>query len=249
MTEMKLESYAVWDRPTRWFHWINFVCVVALAAIGTAILYDKELGVTDAGKILLKTTHVWFGYIFTANLGWRLAWAFIGNRHANWSAILPFHKGYGAAVRAYLRELFRGDVRPYLGHNPIARMMVSILLILLVLQAVTGLVLAGTDIYYPPFGYWIASWIAAPGVDPATIAPYDKAGIDPTSWEAMRSFRSPFVTAHYWNFYALLFLIAIHIIGVIVTELREGGGLVSAMFTGRKVFDRKPVDYGGASSE
>ena len=248
MTEMKLESFSVWDRSTRWFHWINFVCVVALAAIGTAILYDKELGVTDAGKILLKTTHVWFGYIFTANLAWRLAWAFIGNQHANWSAILPFHKGYGAAVRAYLRELFRGDVRPYLGHNPIARMMVSILLILLVLQAVTGLVLAGTDIYYPPFGHWIASWIAAPGVDPATIAPYDKAGIDPTSWEAMRSFRSSFVTAHYWNFYALLFLIAIHIIGVIVTELREGGGIVSAMFTGRKVFDRKPVDDVGASS-
>lgn len=248
MTEMKLKSYAVWDYPTRWFHWINFVCVVALAAIGTAILYDKELGVTDAGKILLKTTHVWFGYIFTANLAWRLAWAFIGNRRATWSAILPFHKGYGAALRAYSRELFRGDVRPYLGHNPIARMMVSILLILLVLQAVTGLVLAGTDIYYPPFGYWIASWVAAPGVDPATIAPYDKAGIDPTSWEAMRSFRSSFVTVHYWNFYALLSAIAIHIIGVVVTELREGGGIVSAMFTGRKVFDRKPVDDGGASS-
>jgi Ni/Fe-hydrogenase 1 B-type cytochrome subunit len=33
-----------------------------------------------------------------------------------------------------------------------------------------------------------------------------------------------------------------------VTELREGGGIVSAMFTGRKVFDRKPVDDVGASS-
>jgi cytochrome b len=128
-------------------------------------------------------------------------------------------------------------------------MMIAMLLILMLLQAVTGLVLAGTDIYYPPFGYWIASWIAAPGVDPATIAPYEKAGIDPTSWEAMRSFRSPFVTAHYWNFYALLFLIAIHIIGVIVTELRERGSIVSAMFKGRKVFDQKPVDDGGTSSE
>jgi cytochrome b len=128
-------------------------------------------------------------------------------------------------------------------------MMVSILLVLLVLQAVTGLVLAGTDIYYPPFGYWIASWIAAPGVDPAIIAPYDKAGIDPKSWEAMRSFRSSFVTVHYWNFYALLSAIAIHIIGVVVTEFGEGGGIVSAMFTGRKVFDQKPVDDGGTSSE
>jgi hypothetical protein len=27
-----------------------------------------------------------------------------------------------------------------------------------------------------------------------------------------------------------------------VTELREGGGIVSAMFSGRKVFDREPRD-------
>jgi len=237
-----LQSYPVWDRTTRWFHWINFVCVVALAAIGTAILYDEELGVTDSGKILLKTTHVWFGYVFAVNLGWRIVWAFMGNRHANWSAILPFHKGYAAAVRAYMRELLRGNVRPYLGHNPAARLMILMLLVLLVLQAVTGLVLAGTDIYYPPLGHWIAAWIAAPGIDPSTIAPYDKAGVDPTSWGAMRSFRSPFVTVHYWNFYALLLVVVIHIIGVVVTELREGGGIVSAMFTGRKVFARRPVD-------
>ena len=62
MTKTNLQFYPVWDRPTRWFHWINFVCVVALAAIGTAILYDKELGVTDGGKILLKTTHVSVSY-------------------------------------------------------------------------------------------------------------------------------------------------------------------------------------------
>jgi Ni/Fe-hydrogenase 1 B-type cytochrome subunit len=75
--------------------------------------------------------------------------------------------------------------------------MVSVLLALLVVQAGTGLVLAGTDIYYPPFGHWIASWIAAPGVEPSTIAPYSKTGVDPTAGEAMRSFRSPFVTVHY----------------------------------------------------
>ena len=130
MTQISLQSYPVWDRPTRWFHWINFVCVVALAAIGTAILFDNELGVTDGGKILLKTTHVWFGYVFAVNLAWRFAWAFIGNRHASWSAILPFHTGYGAALKTYLRELIRGDVRPYLGHNPVARAMISIFLIL-----------------------------------------------------------------------------------------------------------------------
>jgi Ni/Fe-hydrogenase 1 B-type cytochrome subunit len=249
MTEMptqSLRSYAVWDRATRWFHWINFVCIVALAALGTTILFAKELGVTDDGKLLLKTTHVWFGYVFAVNLAWRIVWAFIGNRHAGWSALLPFGKGYGAALRDYVGGLFRGRAPAYLGHNPVARLMVSLLFVLLVAQAVTGLVLAGTDIYYPPFGSWITGWIAGPGVDPATIVPYDKAGIDPTSWEAMRAFRSPFITAHYWNFYALLVLIVIHITGVVVTELREGGGIVSAMFTGRKILDRKPADDAGA---
>jgi len=248
MSRPSLRAYRVWDLPTRWFHWINFVCILGLVAIGTAILYAKELGVTDSGKILLKTTHVWFGYVFVLNLAWRLVWAFIGNRYARWAAILPFRGGYGAALKTYLQELIRGDVRPYVGHNPLARVMVSIFFVLLVLQAVTGLVLAGTDIYYPPFGQWIARWIAAPGVDPSTIAPYDKTGIDPASWEAMRSFRSPFVTIHYWNFYALLVAIVIHIAGVVVTELREGGGIVSAMFTGQKVFDREPTDDPGKST-
>ena len=242
MSPRTLQSYRVWDLPTRWFHWINFVCVLGLAAIGTAILYDNELGVTDGGKVLLKTTHVWFGYVLALNLAWRIVWAFIGNRYARWSAIHPFQPGFGAAIKSYIRELLRGDVRPYLGHNPVARVMVSLLLVLLVLQAATGLVLAGTDIYYPPFGPWITSWIAAPGVDPSTIVPYDKTGIDPASWEAMRSFRSPIVTIHAWNFYALLVAIGIHIAGVVTTELREGGAIVSAMFTGQKVLDRQPAD-------
>lgn len=242
MTTMSLQSYAVWDRPTRWFHWINFVCVVALIALGTAILYGKELGVTDDGKLLLKTVHVLVGYVFALNLGWRIVWAFFGNRHARWSGMLPFLRGYGTSLGTYLRGLARGDERPYLGHNPVARLMVSLLVLLLVVQAVTGLVLAGTDIYYPPFGYWIASWIAAPGVDPSTIVPYNDTGIDTASWDEMRAFRTPFITAHYWSFYALLFLIVVHIAGVVMTELREGGGIVSAMFTGRKVFDRDPAD-------
>jgi cytochrome b len=248
MPTRSLQSYRVWDLPTRWFHWINFACILALAAIGTAMLYDDDLGVTDGGNILLKTTHVWFGYVFALNLAWRIVWAFIGNRYARWSAILPFHPGYGAAFKSYLREMIRGDVRPYLGHNPLARAMVSLLLALLVLQGATGLVLAGTDIYYPPFGHWIAAWIAAPGVDPSTIVPYDKTGIDPAAWEAMRAFRSPIVSIHFWTFCALLVAIVIHIGGVVLTELREGGAIVSAMLTGRKVVDRNPADGPGESA-
>lgn len=242
MSYAGLHAYKAWDVPTRVFHWVNFVCILGLAAIGTGILYEKELGLTNDGKILLKTAHVSFGYVFAINLIWRILWAFVGNRHAGIRAILPYGSGYASSIASYLRGLARGDAPAYVGHNPIARFMVTFLFILLIVQAATGLMLAGTDIYYPPFGGWIAQWIAAPGVDPSTLAPYNKTGIDPAQWDAMRAFRSWFVTTHLWSFYTLVIAIVLHITGVVVTELREGGTIVSAMFTGRKVFDRVPVD-------
>jgi Ni/Fe-hydrogenase 1 B-type cytochrome subunit len=67
-----LKSYSVWDRNVRWFHWINFVCLLGMIAVGVVILNAKILGVSNDGKILLKTVHVLIGYVFTLNLVWRL---------------------------------------------------------------------------------------------------------------------------------------------------------------------------------
>jgi len=233
-----LQSYPAWDLEVRIFHWINVICVLGLTALGTAILWNKELGVSPEGKILLKTVHVWFGYGLALNLAWRLVWAFIGTPRARWAAFLPRLRGLGE----YVRALLGGNAPAYLGHNPLGRLMVTALLLLLTVQAVTGLVLAGTDIYYPPLGSRIAAQVAAPGVDPAALVPGDQSQVDPEAWQAMRSFRSPFIETHETLFFVLLGLVAAHIIGVLIGELREGGGLVSAMITGRKALDRPPVD-------
>ena len=63
-----------------------------------------------------------------------------------------------------------------------------------------------------------------------------------TSYEAMRAFRKPFITVHYYGFYVLLVFALIHILAVIVTELSEGGSLITAMFSGKKVLSGPPVD-------
>lgn len=240
MSELKV--YDVWDAPTRWFHWINFLCVLALIAIGVAILNGKALGVSDDGKILLKTVHVWFGYVFTVNLLWRMIWAFVGNRHARWRAFVPGGRGYWHSVRDYAAGLCSGKAQQYLGHNPLARISVVLLFALLLIQAVTGLVLAGTDIFYPPLGSWIASWVAASGVDPASLQPYAPSLYDETAWQSMRAFRKPFAVAHYYCFYATVFMVVLHIAGVVMTELKEGGNIVSAMFSGKKTLTGKPAD-------
>ena len=117
--------------------------------------------------------------------------------------------------------------------------------VLMALQCATllvGLVLAGTDLFYPPLGAWIAKWIAAPGTEPSTLVPYAKEMYDAAAYESMRAFRKPFATLHVYSFYALCVLGPVHIAAVVITELRAGGTLVSAMLTGRKVLDRKPVD-------
>lgn len=240
MNDLKIHS--VWDAGTRWFHWINVLCITGLVAIGTAILNDKALGVTDDGKVLLKTVHVLIGYVFAVNLLWRFIWAFFGNRHARWSAFLPGGPGYGEALRSYLAA-GRGDhPQQYLGHNPIGRLAVTILLVALAVQGVTGLILAGTDLFYPPLGAMIAERVAAPGVDPATLVPYAPELYDAGSYAAMRDLRKPVVTTHEYLFYGLLLLIFMHIVAVVLTELREGGTLISAMFTGRKLIRGRAAD-------
>ena len=240
----KLNVYPVWDAGIRWFHWINLLCMIGLIAVGVAILNAKALGVTNDGKILLKTVHVWIGYVFSLNLLWRLVQAFVGGTYARWRSILPGGTGYISEVRRYITDFITGHPQQYIGHNPLGRLAVTLLLFLLLVQAVTGLVLAGTDLFYPPIGSWIAGWIAGPGVDPASLVPYAKEMYDEAAYEAMRAFRKPFITIHYYGFYTLIVFALVHILAVTVTEIREGGTLVSAMFTGRKVLSEEPADQG-----
>ena len=238
----KFKSYRVWDSSIRWFHWLNVLCILGLVAIGVVILNAKVLGVSTDGKILLKTVHVWVGYLFALNVFWRFIYAFIGGPYAKWSAILPFGRGYSTDLKGFIADKKTGVSRQYIGHNPVGRLAVTLILLLLFSQAVTGLVLAGTDIFYPPIGAWIANWIAAAGVDPATLMPYAKESYDALAYEEMRSFRKPFITVHYYGFYILIGLIALHIIAVVISDVKEGSNLISAMFSGKKILSDEPVD-------
>lgn len=238
----QLTAYPVWDRTVRIFHWINVLCVLGLIAIGVAILNSKALGVTDDGKLLLKTVHVYIGYVFAANLTWRIVWGFIGNRYSRWKSILPFNAEHCAQLTAMKEGAKTGKPVGFLGHSPIARLMVGLLFVLMSAQAITGLVLAGTDVYMLPFGNIVKESIA---IDPTTvdvIKPYSKEGIDDAAYKDMRDVRKPFITVHYYAFWVLLAAILLHLLGVVVSELRERNGLVSAMFTGKKVFADKPFD-------
>jgi len=66
--------------------------------------------------------------------------------------------------------------------------------------------------------------------------------MDQTAYAAMRSFRGPFVRTHEFTFYLLVAIVILHVAAVVVTELREGDTLVSAMLAGRKIVAGRPED-------
>ncbi len=240
-----LHSYRVWDSGVRWFHWINVLCILLLIGVGVVILNGTALGVSSEGKVSLKILHAWVGYVFTLNLLWRVIWGFIGGRYSRWPMVLPGGKGYVKSLGDWMRGVKVGDPPAYRGHNPAARLMLAIIFMLLAAQMVTGLVLAGTDLYFPPFGHEFAEWATASGEDHARLeglVPGNKEMLDPEGYASMRRFREPFIEIHEIVFWLLLIAIPLHIGAVVVSEVKERHGLVSAMFTGRKVLPKKPVD-------
>jgi cytochrome b len=242
-TNTNLSEFLVWDKTTRWFHWINVLCVLALAVIGTVILNGGAIGISGEGKILLKQVHVLVGYVFFLNLFWRLMWAFFGTASARWRSILPLGNNFVTRLKEYVTGVRSGNTPTYLGHNPLGRLMITLLLALLTVQGITGLVIAGTDIYFPPFGSFFADWVT--GGDPerlANLLPGSKEFVVKELYDEMRAFRKPFMATHLYSFYILLGAIFVHILAVVVTEIRERNGIISAMFSGRKVFTKAPID-------
>lgn len=237
-----MKEIKVWDRSTRIFHWINFTAIVALLVVGFLMLYKKELGISSIeAKIGLKQLHVVIGYLFAANLLWRIASFFTGGYYSRWAQVFP-GKGFRQRLKHYLEAEKAGKKQDYAGHNPAGQLAVAVMFCLLLMMMITGLVRAGTDIYYPPFGGFVTEYIAAEGVEAESLIPYDKAGVDVEKLAALKSFKKPFGLIHLYSAYALMFIIFLHIFAVVYAEIAKQRGIISAMFSGSKYFEGEPVD-------
>ena len=135
-----------------------------------------------------------------------------------------------------------GNAPGWLGHNPLGRIMIAALLALLIVQGASGIILGGTDIYYPPFGNKMKTWIAEDTTKLDVIKPYSKENVNEEKYKEMREFRKPYITVHKKSYFLFIALILFHIVGAVLTDIREGNGIISAMFSGRKFFKEKPVD-------
>lgn len=109
----------VWDLPTRLFHWLLAIGVVAL-------LTTAQLG--------YMVWHFRLGYAVLTLLLFRLAWGLLGGHWSRFSSFLYSP----ASLWRYLHG--QGDVRLSTGHNPLGALSVLSLLLFLLGQVATGLI-------------------------------------------------------------------------------------------------------------
>ncbi|MFV8816401.1 cytochrome b/b6 domain-containing protein [Haliea sp. E17] len=121
---------ALWDIPTRLFHW-SLVVALGLAWWSAE---EERYGV-----------HEWTGYTIIVLVVSRIVWGFLGSRHSRFSDFLAGPR----RIAAYLRG--EGSATP--GHNPLGGWSVLLLLTLLLLQAVSGLFNSDDILFSGPLYY------------------------------------------------------------------------------------------------
>ena len=80
--QVVMSDYQVWDRTTRWFHWINVLAVIGLIAVGTVILNAKALGVSGEHINPVKRASLPLSFLCG---GLRRAWSPYGSLYC-WAA-------------------------------------------------------------------------------------------------------------------------------------------------------------------
>ncbi|MFO1436373.1 MAG: cytochrome b/b6 domain-containing protein [Gammaproteobacteria bacterium] len=216
----------VWDPFVRVFHWVLVV------AFFTAFFTEGEqwLGV-----------HVNAGYIVLALVLMRIVWGFVGSRYARFS---DFAYSPVSSVEYAMKVLKRSAPR-YIGHNPAGALMIFVLLFMLLATTISGLLVYGEDQHAGPMKSFFAAESSAKtatesiGAE-ATERDEDEANENKSAGKGDEE--EEFLEELHDSLADItLFLVAIHVLGVIIESLVHKENLARAMVTGRKRADEQSV--------
>ena len=210
------DSVKVWDPLVRIFHWSLVAAFVIAYLTG-----DEE-----------STIHIYSGYAVIGLVLFRIVWGLIGTRHARfWDFVYR-----PSAIIQYAREFFIGRPKRYLGHNPLGGAMILLLLGSLLATGVTGYLMLGSD--------GVEGAQAEASITPAPATAHAAGGIiasayaddDDDEGEEDGHHEHGGLLGEIHEFFAnfTLFLVFLHVGGVLLSSLRHRENLVRAMVTGRK---------------
>jgi len=155
------------------------------------------------------TVHAYAGYTVLALILVRLIWGFIGTRNARFSSFVTAPR----VAWQYVKDTLRLRAKRYLGHNPAGGAMIVLLLISLLLTTLTGLAAYGASETAGPLAGWLGN-------------------IGETGEDIIKEVHEFFA-----NF--TVFLVVVHVAGVIFESLAHRENLVRAMINGYKSRERE----------
>ena len=218
---LEMNEIRVWDRFIRIFHWGLVV------AFSIAYLSAEEENIW----------HIYSGYAVLGLLFMRLLWGIIGSKYARFTDFLYSPK----TVSIYLKSLIERKPVHYVGHNPLAGWMVVALLLCLLVVTVSGLKVYAIEEGRGPlaqsnseFSLVSNAYASKPHegrheedekheLNKAVKGQHEEDGAE-EFWEEI----------HEASTYFMLFLIGLHIAGVIISSLLHKENLIKAMITGTK---------------
>lgn len=223
-------SRPTWDLLVRAGHWLLVGAFVTAWIAG-----DDD-----------QQVHVLAGYTIAGILLVRFLWGLVGPKNARFTAFVRSP----AVVLRDLRSLFRGEPEAHPGHNPAGGWMVVALLLALTVQVGSGMTLHALEEGKGPLA---VGWLSAGAANlPAASLPvehgaaqgHDDADRDHRRDEdddqgesrhgETRALEDVAEEAHEFGADLLLLLVALHIIGVVVSSAVHKENFVRGMITGHR---------------
>lgn len=150
------------------------------------------------------TVHEWAGYSLLGLIALRIIWGLIGTKYARFSNFIYPPR----EVSGFVKDTLGLKAKRYLGHNPAGGAMVILLMLSLLITGLTGMSVFAIEEQQGPF----ASLMSGMG----------------EFWEDV------FEEVHEFFANFTLFLVFIHVAGVIVESVIHKENLVRSMIHGRK---------------
>lgn len=140
MTELRRER--VWDLVTRLWHWALALAVVLGWSFGEFMSFSTI------------QWHFYCGYAVLGLLAFRMLWGLVGPAPVRLRALVP----RPSALAAYLRRVGRREPSGTRGHNPLGALAVVAMLLVLGVQAGSGLFVESEDYFEPaPLNHLVSS--------------------------------------------------------------------------------------------
>ncbi|MFK5893379.1 MAG: cytochrome b/b6 domain-containing protein [Pseudomonadota bacterium] len=148
--------------------------------------------------------HSFAGYIILSLVCFRILWGFIGSRYARFSNFIYSLKN----IKQFVKEILLFKAKRYIGHNPAGGAMIILLMSSLLICTITGMAVYGVEQQAGP----MASWFT----------------------QHTRFLANVFEEIHEFFANFIMFLIVIHVFGVIFESVIHKENLVKSMITGWK---------------